>query len=252
MLSLPAQELHFTLMRILVFQSLFLVLCFSHASSKGISKSSSSSAFRNPPPLPNKKDLIGQNPIVETERLTEVPRKQQHEYEFTTRNREQHTMSPLSVNQLPLTKRISSASLTVVFFLLAWRSASLAELSAGIPHSAIRFIVSSMMQIFLLLNLGAGLLNVLLPAAWLKAMLKTVIALNTIRDFLDMVINVFFLVFAEKVQGTWLDQAAAGRSFFLGRLVVSIYFLCLCLGSSRVRWTHTTPASYPTGRNGRQ
>ena len=148
--------------------------------------------------------------------------------------------SPQSPPINPLLKRVSTASLCLIYFILAWRALGSYELSGLFVNGIIRFFCTVSVSIVFISNCIALILclagNVLKPID-VKNQLKFVLALNTIRESVELVYNILMMVLAS-------SGAEFSKDFYLGRFITSLYFLMLCLSTSKIRWTAAPPSSF--------
>ena len=188
---------------------------------------------------------VNNNQPVRTTRNIQEPLHQRPNqntnHQFHSHSTASHSSSPSQSPPMnPLLKRVSTASLCLIYFILAWRALGSYELSGLFVNGIFRFLCTVSVSIVFISNCIALILclagNVLKPID-VKNQLKFVLALNTIKESVELVYNILMMVLAS-------SGAEFSKDFYLGRFITSLYFLMLCLSTSKIRWTAAPPSSF--------
>lgn len=136
----------------------------------------------------------------------------------------------------PLLRQASSASIGILFGLLIWRSLSSYELADEFAAGLIRYILIAPIVGILSLNVVGLALNLIRPMNF-KNHLKVILALNIVREWVEMAYNSMMIVIA------FAKSTTLPREVYFGRLFMNVWWSLLCFSFSRSRWVLS--ASFP-------
>lgn len=151
--------------------------------------------------------------------------------------------SPASPNQQqinPLLKQATTASIGVLFGILIWRSLTAYEYADQFSVGILRLFAVSPVVLILLANILGFLLNIAKPLNF-KVHLKLILAMNIIREWVELCYNVYKIVFTN-------SKAIIPREVYFGRFFMNVWWSLLCFSFARSRWVlnpnvPTAPAS---------
>jgi hypothetical protein len=132
-------------------------------------------------------------------------------------------------NVHPLVRKASSASLSLVYLLLAWRAMGSYDSSAQFSTSLLRTVSNIPVAGIFILDILGLIISIINPSK-LKVQLKFILACNTVREIIELTYNVIMIIISTSVSNF-------NRDYYFGRLITSVYFLMLCISTSRIRWT---------------
>ena len=127
----------------------------------------------------------------------------------------------------PLVKQASVVSIFVLFILLTWRSLSAYELADQFSSRSLRIITVAPTVGILLANLIGFVLNALKPSNF-KNQLKVILAVNIIREIVELLYNMFMLVITSGL-------APIPREVYFGRFFMSVWWLLFLTKFSKSR-----------------
>ena len=132
----------------------------------------------------------------------------------------------------PLLRKVSSASLSLIYLLLAWRAMGCYDSSAQFSMSLLRFMSNIPVAAIFILDIIGFIISIglVVNPNKLKVQLKLILACNTIREVIELIYNVIMIIISTSV-------SKFNRDFYFGRMIASVYFLMLCLSTSKIRWT---------------
>jgi len=134
---------------------------------------------------------------------------------------------PQEIN--PLMKKASETSICLLFLLLTWRTISVYELADSFSSSYMRFVTVLPIMLIFCSNIIGFALNISKPANF-KSYMKLILALNTIREFVEAFYNIFMIVIRTSEYNT------IPKEVYFGRFFSNIWWLSLCTSFSRSRW----------------
>jgi hypothetical protein len=144
---------------------------------------------------------------------------------------------PREENVTAFVKRASAASVAVLFGLLVWRSLSSYELADQFSSTILR--VTTLVSVVAVLTLNAGGLIVSLAKPLdFKNQLKAVLALNILREWLELAYNVVMVLLGS-------SRLGVPREVYVGRIFMNIWWSLLCFSFSKSRWVLSAPSSLP-------
>jgi hypothetical protein len=137
----------------------------------------------------------------------------------------------------PFFKQASTASISVLFGLLSWRSLSAYEMAEGFRSSFIRFICSNICIGLVFLNLGALLINAFKPLNF-KDQLKSCLILNIAREWVELLFNAFKILIA-----SLNSRSLIQREVYFGRLFMNVWWTLLTGAFVKSRWVKGATAA---------
>ena len=140
---------------------------------------------------------------------------------------------PVPVHQPvnPLMKQASTGAIGILFVLLIWRSLAAYELADQFNVGITRIIAVTPTVLILLANLAGFVVNMMKPHNF-KNTLKVVLAMNVIREFIEMLYNISMLVLNTRRSGLQIIPTEV----YIGRFFMNAWWLSLCLTFSKSRW----------------
>ena len=140
---------------------------------------------------------------------------------------------PVPVHQPvnPLMKQASTGAIGILFVLLIWRSLAAYELADQFNVGITRIIAVTPTVLILLANLAGFVVNMMKPHNF-KNTLKVVLAMNVIREFIEMLYNISMLVLNNRRSGLQIIPTEV----YIGRFFMNAWWLSLCLTFSKSRW----------------
>lgn len=166
-------------------------------------------------------------------RQSSLPERTFKHQQFTDGRGVQQLRSAQS-NMHPLLKQASTASVCLLFGLLLWRSLSSYELADQFQNEFIRLMTIVPVVGILIANAIGFLVNLVKPLNF-KTHLKVILAVNVVREWIEMAYNVFMLIASS-------SGAAVPREAYFGRLFMNIWWSTLCVSFSKSRWVLLQPA----------
>jgi hypothetical protein len=128
----------------------------------------------------------------------------------------------------PFLTKLPWASLSIIYFLLTWRAMGCYDSSGQFSISMIRTLSNVPVTIIFVLNILGVIISIVNPLK-LRVQLKLILAINTLREIIELMYNVIMIIISTSV-------SKFNRDFYYGRMIASIYFLTLCVSTSRIRW----------------
>jgi hypothetical protein len=138
-----------------------------------------------------------------------------------------------------LVKRASAASVAVLFGLLVWRSLSSYELADQFSSTMLRVTTLAAVVVVLAVN-ACGLIVSLAKPLDFKNQLKAVLALNILREWLELAYNVVMVLLGS-------SRLGVPREVYVGRIFMNIWWSLLCFSFSKSRWVLSAPSPLPPG-----
>ena len=133
----------------------------------------------------------------------------------------------------PLMKQANTASIALLFVLLIWRTFSCFEMAEQILSANTKAMLLVPATILTCANAIGFFVNLVKPMGF-KNHLKVILALNLIREGIEMIFNVIMMIFS------------FSRELFFGRFFVNCWWFFLCYSFSKSRWVLET--TLPTNR----
>ena len=130
----------------------------------------------------------------------------------------------------PLLKQATSATITILFIMLLWRSLSAYELADQFSTEYIRLMAVLPTIGLLCSNLIAFFTALTRPNNLNKNLLKTILAANIIREYIELAYNAIMLVLNN-------PTAQVPREIYFGRFFGNVWWLLLTSSFSKTRWT---------------
>ncbi len=130
----------------------------------------------------------------------------------------------------PLLKQATSATITILFIMLLWRSLLSYELADQFSTEYIRMMAVLPTIGLLCSNLVAFFTALTRPNNLNKNLLKTILAANIIREYIELAYNVVMLVLNN-------PTAQVPREIYFGRFFGNVWWLLLTSSFSKTRWT---------------
>lgn len=131
-----------------------------------------------------------------------------------------------------LLRQINTASVTVLFLTLMWRSLALHEMAKEFQSDLIRYSTLFSLKFLLLINIIGCIMNVMNPMRF-KTFLKMILAMNIFQEWTDLSYNIVQIVFYPIATGL-------PKGFYFGRCLMNMWFLLMDITHSRVRWVAKT------------
>ena len=128
----------------------------------------------------------------------------------------------------PFLRQAPTASIGVLFGLLIWRSYTAFELSDGFSSVLLKLFTKTPVSIILLADVVGFLVNLVKPHNF-KNYLKVILGLNLIREIIELVYNLFKVIFTP-------SHGIISREFYVGRLVMNLWWFSLCMAFQKSRW----------------
>ena len=146
-----------------------------------------------------------------------------------------HQYPKASNNQVhPLLRKASAASVSLIYLLLAWRAMGSYDSISDSSSSVLKTILNIPVALVFCLDVFGFLASLVNPSKF-KVMLKFILACNTVRELIELAFNTIRIITIAK---------ASGRDYYLGRIVASLYFILLCLTTSKIRWIEPKPKGF--------
>ena len=120
--------------------------------------------------------------------------------------------------------------------LLIWRNLSVYEMADQFVSLRMRSLTVPAMMFLLSADLLAFLVNVMRPDSF-KNQLKAVLALNTLREYVELLYNAFKLVSSSR-------YAPIPRDIYIGRFFMNVWWSAFCVSFIKSRWV----ANFVAGR----
>jgi len=133
---------------------------------------------------------------------------------------------PVEAN--PILRKASEGSVGVLFLLLSWRSLSTYELADSFASKRMRLCSVLPTMFILVSNMAGFIINVMRPNNF-KSMLKAILALNMIREAVEVCFNICKIVFKT-------DYTTTPKEVYFGRFFGNIWWISLCASFSKSRW----------------
>ena len=130
----------------------------------------------------------------------------------------------------PLLKQATSATITILFIMLLWRSMAAFELADQFSTEYIRLMATVPTIGLLCSNLIAFFTALTRPNNLNKNLLKTILAANIIREYIELAYNAIMLVLNN-------PTAQVPREIYFGRFFGNVWWLLLTSSFSKTRWT---------------
>ena len=143
---------------------------------------------------------------------------------YSTRNQEKANTGKVNPQQEFL-KAVPTYYVGIVFLLLSWRSLGSFEMADNFQSDILRTICVIPSVVLLLANIGGFLLNASKPLNF-KNRLKFIIAMNIIREWVEMAYNIVNLIISRTIP----------REVYFGRIFVNVWWSFLCLSYTKSRW----------------
>ena len=124
-----------------------------------------------------------------------------------------------------LLKSMPTAYVGLIFILLTWRSLGSYELAGQFGNSPLRLLCIVPSILLLVLNLVGFLTNLTKPMNF-KTVLKTILALNIIREWIEMAYNIVKMVTTRVVP----------REVYFGRFFMNCWWSGVIMSYSKSRW----------------
>lgn len=139
-------------------------------------------------------------------------------------------------NIVPYLSQAHPTTVGILFGLLIWRSLSVYDTITQYTTSNLTnaFMKHALCGL-LITNVIGFLLNFFKPQM-MKTILKSILAMNTIREGLEGLFNIYMILF-----GAYPGE----RDVYIGRLFMNGWWMLLCVGYSKARWM----ASYSATAN---
>jgi hypothetical protein len=144
---------------------------------------------------------------------------------------------PSEENVNALVKKASAASVAALFGLLVWRSLSSYELADQFSSTMLRVTTLVAVVVVLAVNV-CGLIVSLAKPLDFKNQLKAVLALNILREWLELAYNVVMVLLGS-------SRLGVPREVYVGRIFMNIWWSLLCFSFSKSRWVLSAPSPLP-------
>jgi hypothetical protein len=135
---------------------------------------------------------------------------------------------PSSQQQYPLRREAGTASICVLFGLLVWRSLSAYDLIDQLSPGVFKLFSVVAVVSILIANITGLIVNIMRPLNF-KNGLKLVLAMNVLREWSELVYNIFMLIFSS-------STAELPKDAFIGRIFMNVWWSLLCFSFSKSRW----------------
>lgn len=158
------------------------------------------------------------------------------EYSYSMYNDPQTRQRPSNLGQgqnqraglVGLLKQASSASIGVLFALLAWRAITAYEMASHFKNDFIRFVSVSPALCLLLMNLAGFVVNFFQPLGF-KNHLKVILAANVSREWIELAYNFMMILLTD-------STTPIPREVYLGRVFMNVWWTLLCMAFAKSRW----------------
>lgn len=127
----------------------------------------------------------------------------------------------------PLLKQANTASIGLLFILLIWRTLACFEMADQFQSVTMRTLTSIPAIALSCANAIGFVVNLIKPLNF-KNHLKFILALNLVREGIEIVYNMYMMVFS------------ISKETYLGRFFVNCWWFMLCYSFSRSRWVLET------------
>ena len=128
----------------------------------------------------------------------------------------------------PLIRQTSTASIGILFALLIWRGIAAYELADQFNSGFMKVVAVTPTVILLSANLAGLVVNLLKPLNF-KNILKVILALNIVRESVELVYNALKIVLTS-------TSSIVPREVYFGRFFMNLWWLSLCITFSKSRW----------------
>ena len=158
------------------------------------------------------------------------------EYSYSAYNNPHMRQGPGNLGQgrnqqaglVGLLKQASSASIGVLFALLAWRAITAYEMASHFKNDFIRFVTVSPALCLLLMNLAGFVVNFFQPLGF-KNHLKVILAANVSREWVELAYNFIMILLTD-------SNTLIPREVYFGRVFMNVWWTLLCMAFAKSRW----------------
>lgn len=126
---------------------------------------------------------------------------------------------------IDLKKQVPTAYVGLIFVMLTWRALGNYEMADQFSSGILRLLCVVPSIALLIMNLVGFIINMLKPNSY-KSSLKFILALNIIREWIEMAYNVIRMVTAKNVS----------REVYFGRFFMNVWWSVFCMAYSKSRW----------------
>lgn len=127
-----------------------------------------------------------------------------------------------------LLKQASSASIGVLFALLAWRALTAYEMASHFKNGIVRLVSVSPSLLLLMMNLAGFLVNFFQPLGF-KNHMKVILAANVSREWIELAYNFLMILVTD-------STTAIPREVYFGRVFMNVWWTLLCMAFAKSRW----------------
>lgn len=128
----------------------------------------------------------------------------------------------------PLLKKATDGSIVVLFLLLTWRTLATYEMSESFSSTVMRILTAIPIMLLLCSNVAGIAVNIMKPTNF-KAYMKGILALNILRECIEIVYNIYMLMFSTSFR-------RIPKEVYFGRFFSNIWWLSLCVSFIKSRW----------------
>jgi hypothetical protein len=145
----------------------------------------------------------------------------------------------------PLLKQANTFSVGLLFMLLVWRNLGVYELADQFVSLRMRALTLPPLIAIMIANLAGFLINVMKPQGF-KNQLKVILAVNTVREWIEMVYNIVVVIGSSR-------YSSIPRDVYIGKFFMNVWWIAFCVSFSKSRWVlsvppfHTFKNSAPSG-----
>mmetsp|Transcript_1285 Transcript_1285/g.2082 ORF Transcript_1285/g.2082 Transcript_1285/m.2082 type:complete len:264 (+) Transcript_1285:81-872(+) len=195
----------------------------------------------SPDRIPFETTLLGENDFpYRSSTFPATPSQEEYSYRYANQQqRSTNAAAPNTTPQIsPLVKQASTGAIGLLFGLLIWRSLSAYEMADQFVNESFRIMAIIPVMALLLANITGFIVNLLKPLNF-KNHLKVILALNVIREWVELVYNVVMLI-------TTSGTAQIPREVYFGRFFMNCWWSLWCFSFSKSRWVlqTTLPSQY--------
>ena len=130
-----------------------------------------------------------------------------------------------------LLKQASSASVGVLFGILAWRSLTAYEMADSFKNGFVKTVSVAPTVGLLILNLIGFVVNWIRPLNF-KNYLKFILSLNMMREWVELAYNMLMVLLTD-------SKSAIPREIYVGRIFMNIWMTALQMAFAKSRWVST-------------
>ena len=130
-----------------------------------------------------------------------------------------------------LLKQASSASIGILFGILAWRSLTAYEMADSFKNGFVKTVSVAPTMGLLVLNLMGFVVNWIRPLNF-KNYLKFILSVNIMREWVELAYNLLMILLTD-------GSSAIPREVYFGRVFMNLWMTALQMAFAKSRWVST-------------